>query len=184
MCAQRMLRSGPLSEVVQSPLERAPDARQGALDLDPSTTSAERMIHRLAYENAQLVSRLARAGLPTAIEDPIDRVRDTGDGRNSKPDPIAQLAQSFAAQIVQLSSIQTDYPDDQDAANVNARIEMIAEEADALVTAVIEDAEGHGLEASGPWLKIPLVEVQAFEVPTPDPDADEADEMHNRKLNS
>jgi hypothetical protein len=154
------------------------------LDLDPSTSNAERMIYRLAYENAQLVSRLARAGLPTAIEDPIDRVRETEYGRNSKPDPIAQLAQSFAAQVVQMSSIQTDHPDDQDAANVNKSIEMIAEEADALVTAIIEDAEEHGLEASGPWLKIPLVDTQAFEVPTPDPAADEADDVHDRKLNS
>lgn len=184
MCAQRMLRSGPSAEVIKSTPDRPQDARQSVLDLDPDTTSAERMIYRLAYENAQLVSRLARAGLPTAIEDPIDRVRDTGHGRNSKPDPIAQLAAGFAAQVAQLSSIQTDEADEQDAATVNASIEMIAEEADALVTAVIEDAEEHGLEASGPWLKIPLVETQAFEVPTPDPAADEADDIHDRKLNS
>ncbi len=184
MCAQRMLRSGPSAEMVQSPSVRAPDARQGTFDLDPNTTSAERMIYRLAYENAQLVSRLARAGLPTAIEEPMDRVRDIGHGRNSKPDPIAQLAQSFAAQVVQLSSIQTDHPDDQDAAKVNASLEMIAEDADALVTAVVKDAEDHGLEASGPWLKIPLIETQAFEVPSPDPDADEADDAHDRRLNS
>ena len=49
---------------------------------------------------------------------------------------------------------------------------------------VIKDAEDHGLEASGPWLKIPLIETQAFEVPTPDPAADEADDEHDRKLNS
>jgi hypothetical protein len=35
------------------------------------------------------------------------------------------LAANFAAQVVQLSSIETDYPDDQDAAKVNANIEMI-----------------------------------------------------------
>lgn len=77
------------------------------------------------------------------------------------------LAASFAAYVAQLSSIQADEADEQDADKVNASIEMIAEEADALVTAVIEDAEDHGLEAPGPWLKIPLVETQAFEVPTP-----------------
>ncbi len=182
--ADRMLRSGPSADIIQSPPDRRQDARQGVLDLDPDATSAERMIYRLAYENAQLVARLARAGLPTAIEDPTGRVRDTAHGRNSRPDPITDLAASFAAQVVQLSSIQTDHPDDQDAAKVNASIEMITEEADALVKAVIEDAEDHGLEASGAWLKIPLVETQAFEVPTPDPAADEADEMHDRKMNS
>ncbi len=184
MSAQRMLRSGPSGEVVKGHADRPQDAGQGALDLDPDATNAERMIYRLAYENAQLISRLARAGLPTATEDPIDRVRDVGHGRNSKPDPIAQLAESFAAQVVQLSSLQTDHPSDRDAAKVNANIEMIAEEADALVTAVIEDAEGHGLEALGPWLKIPLVETQAFQVPKPDPAVDEADDLHERKLNS
>ena len=181
--ADRMLRSGPSAHIIQSPPDRRQD-RQGVLDLDPSATSAERMIYRLAFENAQLVSRLARAGLPTAIEDPIDRIRDTESRRNSKPDPIAELAASFAAQVVQLSSIQSDHPDDQDAAKFNASIEMIAEEADALVSAVIKDAEDRGLEASGPWLKIPLIETQAFEVPTPDPEADEADDERDRKLNS
>ncbi len=178
---QRMLRSGQSLEVVQSPLDRAQDARQGVLDLDPSTTSAERMIHRLAYENAQLVSRSARGGLPTAIEDPSGRVRDTVHGRNSKPDAIADLAVNFAAQIVQLSPIETDHPDDQDASKVNASIEMIAEDADPLVTSVIKDAEDHGLKASGPWLKIPLIETQAFEVRTADAAADKADDECDRK---
>ena len=182
MSSQRMLRSGPSAESIKGPPERPQDARQGMLDLDPDATSAERMIYRLAYENAQLISRLTRAGLSTAIEDPIDPADGSMHGRNSKPDPIAQLAASFAAQVAQLSSIHTDYPDDQDAATVNASIAMIAEEADALVTAVIEDAEDHGLESSGPWLKIPLVEVQAFEVPPPDPAADEADDMRDQTL--
>jgi len=184
MCAQRLLRSGPTGDVVKGQPDRPYDPLQGVLDLDPATTSAERMIYRLAYENAQLVSRLARAGLPTAIEDPIDRVRNTSLRRNSKPDPIAELAASFAAQVVQLSSIQTDHPNERDAAGVNASIEMIAEEADAMVTAVIKDAEDHGLEASGPWLKIPLIETQAFEVPDPDPADDEANYEHDRKMNS
>lgn len=183
MCAPRMLRAGPASAVVQSPTDRPPDPRQGTLDLAPAATDAERMITRLAYENAQLISRLHRAGLPTAIEDPTDRVRDPGHGRNSKPDPIAELAASFAKQVVRLSPIQNDYPNDEDAAKVNASIEMIAEEADALVMAVIDDAESHGLEASGPWLNIPLIETRAFEVPPPDPGADAADDEHDRKLN-
>lgn len=37
------------------------------LDLDPEATNAERMICRLAYENAQLVSQLARAGLRESL---------------------------------------------------------------------------------------------------------------------
>ena len=184
MCAQRVLRSGPAAEVIKSLSDRLQDARQGVLDLDLDATNAERMIYRLAYENAQLISRLARAGLPTAIDDPIHPAEVGLRGRNSKPDPIAQLAASFAAQVTQLSSIQADQPDDQDADQVNASIAMIAEEADALVTAVIEDAEAHGLEATGAWLKIPLVEVQAFEVPTPDSASEEADDRHDRRLNA
>jgi hypothetical protein len=184
MSAQRMLRSGPGAEVIRSPSDPRPDQRQSMLDLDVDVTNAERIISRLAYENAQLIARLARAGLPTAIEDPIDRGRDPGHGHNSKPDPITELAASFAAQVVHLSSIQTVFPDDQDAAKVNASIETIAEEADALVTAVINDAENHGLEASGPWLKIPLVDAQAFEVPSQDPEADAADDEHERRLNT
>lgn len=182
MCAQRMLRTGLAAEVIKSPADRPQDESQTVLDL--GETSAERLIGRLAYENAKLVARLARAGLPTAIEDPNDRAPDSGHGRNSKPDPIAELAAGFAAQVVRLSSIQTDHPDDQDAAQVNANIEMIAEEADALVMAVIDDAEEHGLEASGPWLNIPLIETQAFAVPSPDPEAEAADEEHDCKLNA
>jgi hypothetical protein len=184
MCAQRMLRSGLSDEIVQSSPAQQLDERQGALDLDEKTTSAERMICRLAHENAQLVARLARAGLPTAVEDPIDGARGAGHGRNSKPDPIAELAASFAKQVVHLSSIQTDHPDGDDAAKVNASIEMIAEDADALVMAVINDAEDHGLEATGPWLKIPLIETQAFEVPAPDPEAHKADYEYDRRQNS
>jgi len=179
-----MLRAGPSSAVVQGPIDPPPDLRQGMLDLDPATTDAEQMITRLAYENARLISRLHRAGLPTAIEDPTDRVRYTDNGRNSKPDPIAQLAASFAKQVMKLTSVQTDHPGEEDAAAVNDSIAMIATEADGLMTAVIKDAEAHGLEASGPWLKIPLVETQSFEVATPDPAADEADDLRDWKLNS
>jgi hypothetical protein len=181
MCAQRMLRSGPSAEVIKGPRDRGRDARQGVLDLDPASTSAEQLIFRLAYENAQLTSRLARAGLSTVIEDPNNPTGDVSHDREI--DPIAKLAASFAAQVVQLSSIPTDQPNDQDADKVNASIEMIAGEADALVTAVINDAEDHGLQASGRWLDIPLVEVQAFEVSTPDLSTAEADDRHDKKLN-
>lgn len=183
MCAQRMLRSGQSAEVIKSTGDRPPDPRQGTLDLDPATTTAEQLIYRLAYENAQLISRLACAGLPTGVEDPNDR-DDTSLRRNSQPDPIAKLAASFAKQVEHLSSIQTDHPNGDDAAKVNASIEMIAEEADALVTAVIKDAEDHGLEATGPWLKIPLIETQAFEVQAPGPEADKADYEYDRRQNS
>jgi hypothetical protein len=183
MCAQRLLRSGPSAEVIKGPRDPGRDARQGVLDLDPGSTSAEQLIFRLAYENAQLTSRLTRAGLSTVIEDPNNSTGDVSHDRDSEIDPIAKLAASFAAQVVQLSSIPTDQPNDQDADKVNASIEMIAGEADALVTAVINDAEAHGLQASGRWLDIPLVEVQAFEVSTPDPSTAEADDTHDKKLN-
>ena len=74
--------------------------------------------------------------------------------------------------------------DDTDAAWVNANISMVAEEADELISTLIEDAESKGLEATGDWIPMPLVEQRAFDVPKPDPEADRADDEHNRKLNS
>jgi hypothetical protein len=69
MCAQRMLRAGPSADIVTNPPDRPRDERQGLLD--PNATNAKRMIFRLSHENAQLTSRLARAGLTTAIDNPL-----------------------------------------------------------------------------------------------------------------
>ena len=52
------------------------------------------------------------------------------------------------------------------------------------LSTLVEDAEAKGLEATGAWLKIPLVEQRAFEVPKQDAEADKADAAHDRKMDS
>jgi hypothetical protein len=74
--------------------------------------------------------------------------------------------------------------DETDAAWVNANIGIVAEGADDLISTLVDDAEGKGLEATGDWLPIPLVEQRAFEVPEHDVEADKADAAHDRKMNS
>jgi hypothetical protein len=55
---------------------------------------------------------------------------------------------------------------------------------DDLISKLVEDAEHKGLEATGDWMKITLVEQRSFEVPEHDAEADNADAEHDRKLNS
>jgi hypothetical protein len=74
--------------------------------------------------------------------------------------------------------------DETDAAWVNANIGMVAEEADDLISTLVEDAEAKDLEATGDWMKIPMVEQREFEVPKNDPGADMADAERDRKLAS
>jgi hypothetical protein len=144
MCAQRMLRTGPWSEVVRSGKAPKPDPRQQTLDLDAPSYEQER--------------------------------------RNS--DPVAAQAQEFARKLEDLAGVLANPLDDTDAAWVNANISMVAEEADELISTLIEDAESKGLEATGDWLPMPLVEQRAFEVPKSDPEAAKNDAERDRKMNS
>lgn len=189
MCAQRMLRAGTASDVIASrPVQRI-DERQTALDFgEPEPPSAnetaEQMIYRLSYSLTELRSQLAREGL-TEEAAPRYHGYSASRGWTYKEDKIAHLAQGFAKQLDRVTSIRaTGELADHDAADINAHIAMIAEEADRLITALIKDAEAHGLEATGPWMKIPLVECREFEVPQSDPVAEEADFVHDQKLNS
>jgi hypothetical protein len=169
MSPVRILRSGPGDDVVRSPYIRQPDPRQAAFDLDlPQESTAEETIYRLTYELTKLRSRLAKSG-----RSPISHPGDE----------IAAQADRFARALGTVEESGGDTEADADA--VNARIAMVAEEADALIAALIEDAEAHGLEATGPWLKIPLVECQAFEAPEQgDADAARADDIRDQSLNS
>jgi hypothetical protein len=144
MCAQRMLRAGPWSEVVRSGKAPKPDPRQQTLDLDAPSDEQER--------------------------------------RNS--DPVAAQAQEFARKLEDLAGVLANPLDDTDAAWVNANISMVAEEADELISTLIEDAESKGLEATGDWIPMPLVEQRAFEVPKRIRRPTRADDEHNRKMNS
>jgi hypothetical protein len=188
MCAQRMLRAGLASDVIASrPVQRI-DERQGILDLAdpdaPESETAEQIIYRLSYALTALRSQLVRAGL-TEEAAPRFHAYSASRGWTYKEDKIAHQAQAFAKQLDRVTSIRANRElADHDAADVNAHIAMIAEKADSLITALIKDAEARGLEATGPWMKIPLVECREFEVPQSDLIADEADFAHDQKLNS
>lgn len=102
--------------------------------------------------------------------------------RNS--DPVAEQAQEFAQALEDLAGVLANPLNETDAAWANANISMVAEEADDLISTLVDDAEDKGLEPTGDWLKIPLVEQRAFEVPSSDPPADRADDEYDRKMNS
>jgi hypothetical protein len=100
-------------------------------------------------------------------------------------DPVERMARCFAARLIDVKCIRaTGEASHDDARSVNAHIAMVATEADALITALIKDAEANGLDSAGRWMNIPLVECQEFEVVTRDPAADEVDDIHDLKLNS
>jgi hypothetical protein len=112
----------------------------------------------------------------------LDALDDVPERRNS--DPVAAQAQEFARKLEDLAGVLANPLDDTDAAWANANISMVAEEADELISTLIEDAESKGLAATGDWIPMPLVEQRAFEVPNPDPEADKVDAERDRKLNS
>jgi hypothetical protein len=183
-----MLRAGLASDIIASRPDHRVDERQGVLDLGepdaPDGETAEQIIYRLSYALTALRSQLAREGLTEEVY-PRFRAYSPSRGWTYKQDKIGHQAQRFAKHLDRVTSIHAvGELTDGDAAGVNADIAMIAEEADSLITALIRDAEARGLEATGPWMKIPLVECQEFEVVTPDPVLAEADDSHDRKLNS
>ena len=98
-------------------------------------------------------------------------------------DPVGSEANAFAKDLAGVAGVSGE-PDNSDAAKVNADIAMVAEHADALITALIENAEDHGLEATGDWIGNPLIEARAFEVPRGDRALDKADDDRDQKLNS
>ena len=190
MCAQRILRAGPGADVIRSQPSRRVDARQGSFDLDPpeAETTAEQTIYRLAREVAELRLKLAGAGAPKSPEGVTYRSYHSGRGWIDAVDPIALMARHFAARLAEVKCIRSLGPvgdaTSDNAKDVNAFIAMIAEEAGALITSLIEDAEASGLEATGAWMNIPLVEVRKFEPIERDPELERADDIQNDKLNT
>jgi len=190
MCAQRILRSGPGADVVRSQPSRRVDARQGSFDLDPpeAESTAEQTIYRLAREVAELRLKLAGAGAPEGPERLTYRSYHSGRGWIDAVDPIALTARQFAHRLADVRCIRQLGPagdaTEDNAEAVNYYIAMVAEEADGLITALIEDAEARGLEATGAWMKIPLVEVRKFEPIERDPELERADDIQDDKLNS
>ncbi|KUL94349.1 hypothetical protein DK26_15185 [Bosea sp. WAO] len=133
--------------------------------------------------------KLAGAGATsTSAEGATYRAYTSAHGWADTVDPIALLAHGFAARLARVKCIRTLGPAgdalEDDARAVNAHIAMIAEEADNLITALIGDAESAGLEATGAWMKLPLVECRKFEAIERDPDLDRADDIQDDKLNS
>jgi hypothetical protein len=187
MCAQRMLRSATSSDIVASaPLPRE-DERQCVFDLSPpsasETETPDQIIHRLAYALADFRSKLASES--EAEGDPDRQVYGATKGSVERADAVARLAGEFAQHLAGIKHIPASREVDEfDAHSVNSLIAMIAEGADALITALCTDAESRGLQASGDWMEIPLVECREFEVVRPDPTAEEADDIQDRKLNS
>lgn len=149
----RILRAGPSADLIRSAPAPRHDERQHAFDLNPpvppvGASSAEQTIYRLAYENAQLRSQLAQNG--ETQKPPTYRAYNPVHGWTDKVDDIAVQAAGFAKQLADVTAIRTTgEPDEVDAGAVNEHIAMVAEEADALITALVADAEAKGLEASG-----------------------------------
>jgi hypothetical protein len=114
----------------------------------------------------------------------VPRPARPGEAKRRNSDPVAEQAQEFAQKLEDLAGVLASPLDETDAAWVNANIGMVAEEADDLISTLVDDAEDKGLDATGDWMKIPLVEQRAFEVPRSDPAADRADDEHDRKMNS
>ncbi|UZF93794.1 hypothetical protein [Bosea sp. NBC_00550] len=91
------------------------------------------------------------------------------------------LASAFADRLEDVKSIRnTGELDQADAASVNANIASVANAADDLITALIENAEARGLQATGRWIDIPLVECREFEIKERDPVEEQADDAYDR----
>lgn len=191
MCAQRVLRAGPGADVIRSQPGRHQDDRQGSLELElpeATETSAERAIYRLSREVAELRMKLAGAGASEYGTDLTYRSYNSARGWIDAVDPIALLARQFARRLAEVKCIRSLGPagdaTDSNAQAVNSYIAIIAEEANGLINALIEDAEASGLEATGAWLKIPLLEYREFEAVKRDPAIERADHEQDQKLNS
>ncbi|KPF71691.1 hypothetical protein IP69_05955 [Bosea sp. AAP35] len=169
-----MLRSSPGgADILKSPLSRREDERQGSLDLGPSrpepVTSVYGRIEQLSYENGQLRMLLAQGSGRADASRATYRAYHPLQGWIDKVDGVAACARGFADKLAAVTAIRASTePDSSDAAAVNAAIALVAEEADALINALIADAEARDLTPSGPWMDIPLVECRAFQASAQD----------------
>jgi hypothetical protein len=93
-------------------------------------------------------------------------------------DKVGRLASWFAQHLEEVKGVTgTHEADEFDERSVNASIGMVAELAGSLIDALISDAEARGLNASGAWMDIPLIEVREFQASASDPGAQEADDI-------
>jgi len=105
---------------------------------------------------------------------PTYRAYSATRGWIDKIDQVQLIASTFAERLSEVRSVQnTGEPDEADAVSVNANIASIAKMADELISAVIVNAEARGLQATGGWMDIPLVECREFELEEQDPIGDE-----------
>ena len=139
--------------------------RHGALDFDAPDEALYKRIEQLAFENAQLRLRLVQTATTSPASPTVTyRAYNAVHGWSDKLDAISVQAVSFAKQLAEVTSVRTTGDaDESDAEAVNGHIAMVAEQADALISALIKDAEARELEATGAWMDIPLVECQEFE---------------------
>lgn len=170
MSVSRRSRAGPPNDILKGPVSRAEDPRQKSFDLGEGQQTSEERIYGLSYRLASLRANIS-----------IDPWAAWAD-RPKKSDRVSVLASGFARELEQVEPVHT--ASEEEAAAVNRRIAMVAEEADALIEALITDAESQGLAATGAWLKIPLVECQAFEVPEIDPEEQKADDLRDQWRNN
>jgi hypothetical protein len=139
---------------------------------------AQRMLRAFASSETVKSARAPR-------DDDRQFALDLGPPKSATFDKVARLASRFAQRVEEVKGITgTHEADEFDARSVNASIGMVAELADSLIDALIPDAETRGFNASGAWMGIPLIEVRQFEAPTSDPCPQEADDIHDRKMNS
>ncbi|MDU0343716.1 hypothetical protein [Bosea rubneri] len=132
--------------------------------------------------------KLAGAGPSEGSDDLTYRSYNSARGWIDAVDPIALMARQFARRLAEVKCIRHLGPagdaTEGNAQAVNSHIAVIAEEADNLIAALIEDAEASGLEATGAWMKIPLVECREFEPIERDPELERSDDELDQKLNS
>lgn len=112
---------------------------------------------------------------------PTYRAYSATRGWGDKVDEVQLLASAFADRLSDVTSIRSlGELDDTDAAKVNANIASIARAADDLISAVVSNAESRGLQATGPWMDIPLFECREFEIEERDPIGEQADDAYGQ----
>jgi hypothetical protein len=139
---------------------------------------AQRMLR--AFTSYEIVK-----SAPAPRDDDRQLALNLGPPKSATFDKVGRLASRFAQHLKEVKGIAgTHEADEFDARSVNASIGMVAELADSLIDALISDAEARGLNASGAWMHIPLIEVREFQASASDPGPKEADDIHDRKMNS
>ena len=145
---------------------------------------AQRMLRSGPWSEAVRSGKAQRSNDPRQHALDLDAAPDAPGADRRNTDSVAAEAQELARKLDDLAGVLANPLDETDAAWVNANIGIVAEGADDLISTLVEDAEAKGLEATGDWMKVPLVEQREFEVPNQNAEADKVDAAHDRKMNS